>query len=385
MMKLIALRDALGAVMPDPGETNLLRACLWPGHPGRAAWDAFERDAGDLRELFRADHGSRKRLGPLLAAALRGNAAQADPSLLTVLRTAQLREELRAEIYSEILALVVAALAEIEIPFLVLKGAAFGSTLYDAPALRHSHDIDLLVREGDSARAAGAIAAQGFTRTGPGRLEHRRGLPVNLHTRLLPAADAEFSFETVRSRSRAVEFGGRAGRVLSPGDNLLHVLGEAARSPSRRSLQWACDAWLLINRMDDGDWAVFRHGVTTSRLALWCWVMLEYLATGLGALVPLPVRSALRERAAGVEALDRDLALFAARTDSGTSGVAQVRLGSTALTRARLFLWLLLPSPAYVRHGFADRNPPGLPALYLRRVVRYLGAAVRRRAALEAG
>ena len=375
--RLVALHDALSAALPDGKETNLLRACLWTGQPGRAAWDAFERDAGDLPELFRADHGSRKRLGPLLAAALRRNAVPADPALLTVLRTAQLREELRAELCSDICGEVLAALGTLEIRFLVLKGAAFGTTLYDAPALRHSHDIDLLVPAEDLDRAAAALVSQGFAQTGPGRLEHRRALPVNLHTRLLPPDDSAFSFEEVWSRSLPARFGDRSARILGPGDALLHVLGVAARSPARRSLQWACDAWLLISRMDDGNWEVFRDGVTTSRLALWCWPMLEYLAGDLGAPVPLPVRSALLERAAGADALDRDLALHAARADSGTSGLAQVRLGSTASTRARIFLWFLFPSPAYLRQGFTG-DPPGVPALYWGRVLRYLKAAFRR-------
>jgi hypothetical protein len=377
--RMVALRDALGAALPDGKETSLLRACLWTGQPGRAAWDAFERDAGDLRELFRADHGSRKRLGPLFAAALRANAVPADPALLTVLRTAQLREELRAELYSGIRGEVLAAFGALEIRFLVLKGAAFGTTLYEGPALRHSHDIDLLVPAEDSDRAAAALVSRGFALTGPGRLEHSRALPVNLHGRLLPPQDAAFSFEEVWARSREARFGDRSARILGPADALLHVLGVAARSPARRSLQWACDAWLLIARMDDGDWAVFRDGVTTSRLALWCWPMLEYLAGDLGARVPLPVRAALLERAAGVDALDRDRALHAARADSGTSGFAQVRLGSTALTRARIFLWFLFPCPAYLRQGFAG-DPPGVPALYGGRMFRYLKAAFRRMA-----
>ena len=375
--RLVALRDALGAALPDRKETNLLRACLLTGQPGRAAWDTFERDAGDLRELFRADHGSRKRLGPLLAAALRRNAVAADPALLTVLRTAQLREELRAELYSDIRGEVLAGLGALEIRFLLLKGAAFGTTLYDAAALRHSHDIDLLVPAEDSDRAADALVSRGFTRSGPGRLVHTRGLPVNLHTRLLPPDDAAFSFEELWSRSVQAKFGDRSARILGPGDALLHVLGVAARSPAPRSLQWSCDAWLLISQMEEGDWAVFRDGVTTSRLGLWCWTKLEYLAGDLGARVPLPVRSALLERAAGVDPLERDRALHAARADSGISGFAQVRLGSTALTRARILLWFLFPSPTYLREGFTG-DPPGLPALYVGRVFRYLKAAFRR-------
>lgn len=377
-MNLGALRDALGAVLPDPPDTNLLRACLWSGEAGRTAWQAFARDAGDLRELFRADYGSRKRLGPLLAAALRDNGAAADPALLTVLRTAHLREELRAEIYSEILADVLGTLHSIDVPTLTLTGAAFGGSLYPVAALRHSHDIDLLVRENDVSRAADALASRGFKRTGPAQLEHRRALPVNLHTRLLPTPDRQCSFDEAWSRCQTTSIGGHAVRMLAPGDSLFQVLGLCALNPSYRNLQWACDAWLLVGRMTEQDWENLLGQVTQSRLALWCWVRLEYLTVGLGAGVPDPVRDAMAERAAEVTVLERDHALYAARAASGDGGFGQVRRGSTVPARVRLLTWLLFPSPSYLRAAHGGPRHRGLPALYLGRVLRYLTAKLRR-------
>jgi hypothetical protein len=370
-MVLVALRDAMGAVMPGPVETSLLRACLLPGDAGREAWERFERESGDLRELFRADHGSRKRLGPLLASALRRNAIPADPALLTVLRTSHLREELRAEIYCGILSDVLGSLDSLDMPVLVLGGAAFGSTLYDAPVLRHSHDIDLLLREEDVDRAAGALESRGFRRTGPAQLEHRRSLPVNLHRRLLPSEDPEFSFDAVWSRRREAKVAGRPGTVLAPGDSLFQVLGRAALSPNRRSLQWACDARLLTDRMDARDWEVLVDQATARGPALWYWIMLDYLDRALLAGVPGPVRSAIQARAEVAGAVERDLALYAARADSGTSGMRQVLRGSTAGARARLLAWLLFPSPRYMRSAYGGRGPASLPAMYLRRLLSY--------------
>ena len=368
---MVALRDAMGAVMPGRVETSLLRACLLPGEAGREAWKSLERESGDLRALFRADHGSRKRLGPLLASALRRNAIPADPELLTVLRTSHLREELRAEIYCGILSDVLGGLESLDLPVVVLTGAAFGATLYDAPVLRHSHDIDLLVREEDVDRAAGVLESRGFRRTGPSQLEHRRSLPVNLHRWLLPSQDTGFSFEAVWSRSREAKVAGRPASILSPGDSLFQVLGRAALSPNRRSLQWACDAWLLTGRMDERDWEVLVDQVAASRLALWFWVMLDYLALELLAGVLVPVRSAVEAGAARAGAEERDLALYAARADSGSSGMGQVRRGSTAGARARLLAWLLFPSPRYMRSAYGSRGSSGLPAMYLRRLLRY--------------
>lgn len=372
-MNLVALRDALGAVLPDAVDTNLLRACLWSGESGRMAWQAFAQDAGDLRELFRADHGRRKRLGPLLAATLRDNAVSADPALLTVIRTSHLREALRAEIYSEILAQVLDALRSVDVPVLVLTGAAFGWSLYPSPALRHSHDIDLLLREADVQQASEVLATSGFRRTGPAQLEHRRALPVNLHTRLLPSVEGLASFEAVWPRRQSLTIAGGAVSALSPGDSLFQVLGLRALNPTHQNLQWACDAFLLIRCMGERDWEVFLDQAWGDRLALWCWARLEYLADCLGAGVPELVRSAMRARAASATPLERDHALYAAREVSGDAALRHVRRGSSLAARARLFRWLLFPSPAYMRTVPGSRSR-ALPAMYVVRVLRYLTA-----------
>ena len=372
-MNLVALRDAMGAVLPDAGDTNLLRACLCSGDTGRAAWQAFAREAGDLRELFRADRGGRRRLGPLLATTLRDNAVAADPALLTVIRTSHLREELRAEIYSEILGDALEALRAVDVPVLVLTGAAFGWSLYASPALRHSHDIDLLVREHDVPAAMEALAARGFRRTGPAQVEHRRALPVNLHSRFLPPVEGPGSFDAAWTRRQTVPIAGHDVPVPSPGDSLFQVLGLRALNPTHQNLQWACDAFLLIGRMGEPDWEVFLDQMRGDRLALWGWARLEYLAERLGAPVPDRVRSALRGRAAAATALERDHALYAAREVSGDDGLRHVRRGGSLAARARLLFWLVVPSRAYLRTGpgSGDRSAP---AMYLARILRYLTA-----------
>jgi hypothetical protein len=99
--------------------------------------------------------------------------------------------------------------------------------------------------------------------------------------------------------------------------------------------------------------------------------MLDYLALELLAGVPVQVRSAVEAGAARAGAEERDLALYAARADSGSSGMGQVLRGSTAGARARLLAWLLFPSPRYMRSAYGSRGGAGLPAMYLRRLLRY--------------
>ena len=380
-LRLSALHDGMRVLMPGAVDTELLRACLWTGEPARQAWDRFQQQAGDLRELFRTDLGSRKRFGPLLAASLRRNAVSADASILTVLRTALLREELRASLYGDILVEVLQVLDAGDARVVVLKGAAFGVALYDQPAHRHSHDIDLLVRAEDAEGAARALEAHGFRVAGTGphagggdlTLIHRRALPVNLHSTLLPVSlpGRTFSFAELWSRTREARFSGHPARMLSPADSLVQVLGQATLFPARGSLQWAADAWLLIDRSADLDWELLIEWAGKSRVTLSCWTRLEYLAEELHAGVPAGARTALAARAAATEALERDLALYAARAGSGLGAIGQVLSGSTAAARARLLAWLLLPSRAYMGSTFGARSGLGLPAAYVRRALRY--------------
>ena len=88
---------ALEALLPDPMESLLLRACLAQGDAARLAWSAFERQGGNLVELFRTDRGELKRLGPLLLDNLRANQVPVGTELMTALKTSYLREELRAK------------------------------------------------------------------------------------------------------------------------------------------------------------------------------------------------------------------------------------------------------------------------------------------------
>jgi hypothetical protein len=55
-----------------------------------------------------------------------------------------------------------ARLGDTGVPFAVIKGAANRLLLYDNPAIRACHDIDVLVRRGDRVRAATALVDAGF-------------------------------------------------------------------------------------------------------------------------------------------------------------------------------------------------------------------------------
>lgn len=337
-----ALAAALSALLPTGEQTRLLRACLAGGD-----------GTGVRREAV-------GRLAPLLQA----SGACVDAKLATFLKTSYLYEQLRAREYLPICALAFIALEEAGLPFLVLKGAALGGGVYGDQALRHSHDLDLLVREGDRAAAADALAGAGFAPR-DGEFVHPCGLPVRLQTRLFRLSFYRSGWDELRARSGTGTVGDRTVRLLSPADNLLHACGHASYSQQRSSLQWVCDAWLIIRRQRV-DWNAFSEAAVRSRLALPLSVMLGYLARDLGAAVPPSVLGSLGRFATPCE---RDVALSGAR-----HGAARSLLSAANGWRQKLTIlkWLLVPSPGYLRRAYGVRYAPLLPVYYLARPVSYL-------------
>lgn len=382
------LDAALHSLLPGDAETWLLRTCLWSGGDGRGAWREFQAREQDLPALFRMDTGGLKRLGPLLAAALSRNDAEAPPELLTVLRTAWVREELRAEAYQGILGEVVGALNAAAVPFLVLKGAALGPALYGEPALRHAHDIDLLVPPEEAERAAVAAAAADFHPMPPPHpdtatadwallLQHPSGLPLQLLRRLFRVSHYRSDWDSLWERSEpSAALAGAA--TLSPADHLLHACGHAAYCPGRSSLLWACDAYLLIARQPGLDWDIFLAATRQARIELPLSTLLSYLAHELRAPVPEPVLDALR--AAPISSsLTRDLALYGARQRRG-GGIGLLLHGAPGRgARLRLARWLLFPSADYLRWTRGGAGSSALPLQYLLRPLRLIVTRLRSR------
>src|SRR5678810_149875 len=91
----MCIRDS-SAILPTPDETLLLRACLRSGDAARSAWDAWCERVGDPRAVLGAGDPARRRLLPLLLAALGRNDLSASAPLRTQLRAAYLYEQLRS-------------------------------------------------------------------------------------------------------------------------------------------------------------------------------------------------------------------------------------------------------------------------------------------------
>lgn len=379
------LARALSPLLPTARQTLLLRTCLLSGEAAGTAWSAFSARTPDPIELFRTDRGRLKRLSPLLLRALRREETPADRELLTVLRTAHLREELRARAYRRILRSVLRAMGDREIPFLLLGGAVLGETVYPEPLYRHSHDIDLLIRPGDRAAAAGALAGAGFAAdeddpfTDPDEDVHlhRSGLPVRLHARLFRSPHHRVGREGLWRRRRRLDVAGERVHGPSPADALLHVLGHAALDPAGASLLWACDARLITEAASDLDWDRLVGQAAASRLSVPVALMLEYLSSELEAPVPRDALDRLASKARSAGRLERDLALSAARRKPGDG--LRATLGSVSGVREKLQVasWILFPSADYIRWAHGVDARPRVWLAYLLRPLSVLAGRLR--------
>ena len=156
------LSAVLSGTLPRPEDTLLLRACLHAGESGRRAceaWLARPRSTDLPREAV-------KSFLPLLFRAVRTHSIGVSQSFLTILKTAALREELRTRTYRLIAGRVLSALANRIPPAIPIGGVVLAETVYPDPALRHSHDIEILVEPDDIDEVGRSLIALGFTASG---------------------------------------------------------------------------------------------------------------------------------------------------------------------------------------------------------------------------
>lgn len=370
------LAHAMDRILPGHDETQLLRAVLHRGGRAQEAWTAFQGGMKDLPSLFRTDTGNRKRLSPLLLHSIRENELDADPALLTILKTATLREELRVAVVRRIAGEIFEALRAHDLPFLVLKGSALAESVYADPAWRHSHDIDLLLPPDAVDRAAQIIGDLGLSEAArlpwdQGRdFRHRTELPILLLNRLYRVPFYRASFERLEARGRTLTRDPLGAiRVLDPTDALLHCLGHASYCPGRSNLLWVVDAWMLLHHSDSVDWTEFERRIAEMRLEVPVGTMIRYLAEEVGAPIPADTVERAMQGLSLADALRRDIALFGARQMSGRHPGLRGRPSLSWRGRLKLLQWEVLPSPAYL--DWAYGHPPRfvLPGIYLIRPV----------------
>ncbi len=215
---------------PPRNALDLIRACLATGeHPRLDAWAAL----GDTSAVLRTPIVKRAGLMPQLLYAADLAGVELEGSFRSACRAATTHEELRIAVFAPACR---DALTEAATEAIVLRGVAFGHSVYDRPALRHCHDFDMLVPDG------------------PGSVAHPTGFPISRHVSLFDPAVAQVSWADVVSHSTTTEIAGVQARVLDPVDALVHVCVHAATIGQPHNPLWCVDAGLLIKRFTALDW-----------------------------------------------------------------------------------------------------------------------------------
>lgn len=340
------LADSLSVILPTPEETLLLRACLLPDELGRVAWRRWREQVGDPLQVLRSDGQVLKRWLPLLHHNLRAIGVTPERPFQTLLRSAYLKEQLRCQAIRPVVQQTLSLLKREGIEPIVLKGEALAESVYPDPALRHCHDIDLLVRGADLERIAlagmpglGVDKVQAGSR-GDLALVHESGLPIQFHTSLFP----QRYYPTpagIWDQTIALDIGGVEARMLSPELSTLHVCGHAACSSSRESLAWVCDSVLFLRAHSQLDWESFYQLAVASRLALPLSLMLNYLAGELGAPIPDRVLERLDGEAARADSARQEAALYASRMTARGNWRSLMRRASGRRERITIFKYLV--------------------------------------------
>lgn len=378
--------DTLAVLLPSPGETALLTACLQAGARARDGWDRW-CGAHEGSEEGVCDYlAATRTLLPLLAGSVARNGIPMGHQVIAYLRATALREDLRATRYRQITSEALAALDRGGAAALVVRGAVLAATVYPQWSLRHCHDLDLLVGTDRLADAVHALERAGWLPLSPAhpragaRLQHSSGLEAALHTRPFALSYYDAPFERFTRGSRVFAIDGVPARAPSPEALLVHVLGHATYSSSRRNLRWVADAWHLTAGHPDLDWEEIVGRLGAYRLTLPVWVLLRYLA-GLGAAVPPSVLACLERRAATAGWTAEDVALGGGYRGIGSDLGWLWRSPPSWRGRLRVARWVLAPSPGYLRSAFALPSAWLVPLCYLYRPAHYVAARLVRSAA----
>lgn len=262
-----ALLRAVRLALPTEASTTALRAALWEGEPGRAAFDRWVCQVGDPRDLPPSRRQAVRELAPQLAVARQVHGASAPGALGVLLHAAADHERRRWAPFRD----AAVDLLGDEAEPLVSGGLAAALAAHPEPALRHCHDLD---------------------RLGPrsGTATHPSGLPTEVHRGLLPPAwGADEDLDALRDRSVADDRLGRPIRRVGVGDLLVTILAHSIAGGRGLSVRWASDASLLARAATEDDWAVLCRTVAEHRLGPVILPPLRFVADDLRGDVPPPV------------------------------------------------------------------------------------------------
>lgn len=197
------------------------------------------------------------------------------------------------------------AVADLPMPYLVLKGTALQTLVYgNDPATRPSDDVDILVHPRDREQALRHLLRSGFELEVDLPLEtylHLRkganlvrvGVAVDLHWNIFYWSADPLLIDRMFERAVEIDYRGRPLRSLGPTDTLLHTVIHGFGINTVPPIRWVLDAALLI-RSGQIDWTLFETEVIASGWGRATSMQLRILADVFGVEVPIGVIHRLR-------------------------------------------------------------------------------------------
>lgn len=270
---------------------------------------------------------------------------------------------------------VLAALANVGVAVIVLKGAALAETVYDSIADRPMTDVDLLVHAEDCIAARIALESIGYRLiTEPKRLFSpfdneftgemvfvRDGaMPIELHwqltviewTRRLSCIEVQAMWDEATPLVTA----GVRTLQLSPRDTLVHICLHLATHGYAHGVAYN-DIRQLVTHYQPFPWSDFIERARSFRLAVACFIALREAARLAAASVPADVFDALRPGVARQGLVDLMLAIrrnpsTGVPTPSKHNYLVQLTLADRPADLLGMMMWLLFPGPRWLAERY---------------------------------
>lgn len=350
--------ELLGPVFPTPARSAYLRVLLGRGDGSDAeavadAWRRWRNAEPSLVHALKAERGDALAATlPFLDEARKRGGFDLDAGELTRVRTARLREGLRAEAYAGVLGPLLDAMHDGGVDPLVLGGRPLAELLHGEASLHHSGAIDLLVRPSDLGSALAVLRGAGFRdagRVGNAAWSRHRwfdgsGLPITIATRVLPHPLYRLEEDDVWASAVEATTAGRRVRLPSLHHQLALLALRGAWTGSTRSLLWLFDAATLLRLGDRLDGRALVESARRGRFSLPLLAVLRWLGNTLDVLVAPGIDAGLARSARDAGNEDEEAAFAVA---AAACGYRLSLLGSAALRAGRPLLPLrfgLLPS-----------------------------------------
>lgn len=192
--------------------------------------------------------------------------------------------------------------SSLDIPLIILKGAAVGNMLYDRPNARQAGDIDLLCKEADYTRLHDAMVDAGYTTDDERHLpsacssletafeQHFRpadqSILIELHVDSIKLGVKPVHSDSIWDRAVPVEIGRSTAHSLSPRDLALMLPVHLHRHGFNR-LAWFKDIDLLVRKYgDEIGWDQVKEDARAEGAGASLWLTFDLLREILDTPVP---------------------------------------------------------------------------------------------------